>query len=100
MAAPLICDICQAEPGAQMLSNLADGSQMVLGAACIPDFYHQSILALFGGTQHGGPRTKCTACKAIHEHGTGAVVPIGDADDTAPDVTDDQAPDVTADTVP
>lgn len=93
MAAQLICDVCGQEPGAQMLSNLADGSTMILGAGCIPDFYHQSILALFGGEQHSGPRTKCAACKSIHEHGTGGVVPMGTDSDAAPDVADEQAPD-------
>ena len=100
MAAQLICDICGAEPGAQMLSNLADGSTMVLGAGCIPDFYHQSMLALFGGEQHSGPRTKCVPCKAIHEYGTGGVVAIGPADEQLPDDTSEQTPDVAADATP
>ena len=93
MAAQLICDICNTEPGVQMLSNLADGAVMVLGAGCLPDFYHQSILTLFGGQQHSGPRTKCAACKAIHEHGTGGVVSIGEGDGQAPDAASDQADD-------
>lgn len=100
MAAPLVCDICQGEPGVQMLSNLSDGATMIIGAACAGDFYHQMLIRTLDASQHEGPRTKCAACRRFHEHGTGGVVAIGAADDQAPDVADDQAPDVAMDATP
>jgi hypothetical protein len=82
MAQSLICDICGQEPGVQMLSNLADGATIAVGAACSGDFYHQMLLHALAANQHEGPRTKCAACRAIHEQATIGATPI--AADTQP----------------
>jgi hypothetical protein len=61
MAQPLNCDICAAEPGVQMLTNLADGSVMVLGGLCLPVFYGHSVLQVMAAGEHKGPASKCQA---------------------------------------
>lgn len=76
MAQPLICDICGTEEAVQMINNLTDGSVMTLGPACIPEFFAQATATLWGTGQHEGPRTKCPACKSMHEQMTGGVVAI------------------------
>lgn len=78
MAQQLTCDICGQEPGAQMLTNLADGSVLVMGAACLPVFYGQSVLLVTDAGEHKGPAGKCQACRRVHEQMTTPVAPIGD----------------------
>lgn len=87
MAQPLICDVCGTEPGAQMLTNLGDGSTMILCPACIPEFYAQSVVTLLETGPHEGPRTKCPACRVLHERMTAGVTPMAatDSSDSWPD---------------
>lgn len=84
MAQPLICDVCSQEEALQMINNLTDGSSITLGPMCIPEFYAQAAATLYGAGQHQGPRTKCAACKTMHEQMTGGVIPVA---------TDPQQPD-------
>lgn len=76
MAQPLICDVCGTEEAVQMINNLTDGSVMTLGPACIPEFFAQATATLWGTGQHEGPRTKCPACRTMHEQMTGGVTAI------------------------
>lgn len=81
MAQPMACDICGAESGVQMLTDLQDGSTMVLGPQCMPSFYGHSVLAVMGAGEHSGTPTKCQACKTVHLKMTdpGAEVAAGTA---------------------
>lgn len=83
MANQLPCDICQAEPAVQMLTNLADGTVLTMGAACLPQFYGQSVLLVMGAGEHAGPPTKCQACRRTHERMTTPVAPLT-AQETGP----------------
>jgi len=78
MAQQLNCDICQDEPGVQMLTNLTTGDTMVMGEACLPGFYGHCLLQLTGAGEHRGPANKCQACRRVHEQMTTPVAPIGD----------------------
>lgn len=78
MAQQLTCDICGAEDGAQMLTNLADGTVMIVGAGCLPFFYGHSVLLTMEAGEHKGPAGKCQACRRTHERMTTPVAPIGD----------------------
>lgn len=78
MATQLTCDVCGEEPGIQMLTNLTDGTTMVIGAACNTEFYVQSTILLLETGQHEGPRTKCAACRILHERMTDGVTPMAD----------------------
>lgn len=83
MAAQLTCDVCQAEPAAQMLTNVESGDVMTLGLNCLPIFYGQSILTLINAGEHKGPASKCQACRRFHERMTTPVAQLGA--DTADD---------------
>lgn len=97
MAQQLACDICQAEPAIQMLTNVETGDVMMMGAACLPAFYGQSLLMVTGAGEHRGPAGKCQACRRVHERMTTPVAPIGaNTDEDMPashdaDITDHQA---------
>lgn len=78
MAQQLACDICQAEPAIQMLTNVETGDVMMMGAACLPAFYGQSLLMVMDAGEHRGPAGKCQACRRVHERMTTPVAPIGD----------------------
>lgn len=96
MAQPLSCDICQAENGVQMLTNLQDGSTLVIGAQCLPAFYGHSLLTVMEAGEHKGPPTKCQACRRIHEQmavlTAAAAEPVPDPagldDEPVPDLSD------------
>ena len=97
MAQQLYCDICASEEPVQMLTNLADGSILMLGPACLPQFYGHSVLAAMDAGEHKGPAGKCQACRRMHERMTTPVAPLdvqppadGPAD-PAPDTTDLEA---------
>lgn len=84
MAQQLSCDICHDEPAVQMLTNLQDGTVLVMGAGCLPVFYGQSALMVMGAGEHAGPPTKCQACRRTHERMTTPVAPLGaDAGESA-----------------
>lgn len=83
MAQPINCDICADEPAVQMLTNLATGDVMSLGAACLPLFYGQSALLAIEAGDHAGPAGKCQACRRFHERMTTPVTPMT-ADTPAP----------------
>lgn len=93
MAQQYPCDICQQEPAAQMLTNTESGAVMMLGLACLPVFYANSVLALIGSGPHTKIVSKCQACRRVHEIFT--VIP-DQSDDTglteSPEVT--HSPDV------
>lgn len=76
MAQPLYCDICSLEEAVQMLTNLADGSVLMLGPACLPQFYGHSVLAAMDAGEHKGPAGKCQACRRMHERMTTPVTPL------------------------
>ena len=77
MAQQLTCDICHDETGVQMLTNLATGDVLVMGTACLPTFYGQSVLGVMDAGDHKGPANKCQACRRVHERMTTPVAPIG-----------------------
>lgn len=83
MSYPIPCDICGQEDSAQMLTNLADGTVLAIGAACLPQFYGQMTLELFQAGEHKGPATKCQACRRFHERMTTPVAPIGTSETSA-----------------
>lgn len=76
MAQQLYCDICTSEEAVQMLTNLADGSVLMLGPACLPQFYGHSVLAAMDAGEHKGPAGKCQACRRMHERMTTPVTPL------------------------
>jgi hypothetical protein len=67
MAQQYSCDICQAEPAAQMLTNTETGDVMMLGLLCLPVFYMQSMMTLIDAGEHTRIPAKCQACRRIHE---------------------------------
>jgi len=81
MAQPITCDICQQEQAVQMLTNISTGDVLMMGPACLPVFYGQSVLQVMDAGDHKGPAGKCQACRRVHERMTTPVAPIGD---TAP----------------
>ena len=91
MAQPLYCDICSAEEAVQMLTNLADGSVLMIGAACLPQFYGQSVLITMDAGEHKGPAGRCQACRRMHERMTTPVAPL-DTAPPAPETPDDERP--------
>lgn len=68
MAQQLPCDICNAEPAVQMLTNMETGDTMTLGASCLPRFYGDSLAVLIVAGAHTGPPSKCQCCRRIHEY--------------------------------
>lgn len=76
MAAQLPCDLCEDEPAAVLLNNMADGSSMAVGAACLPMFFGGALLGAIGSDGHAGPPTKCQACRRTHERMTTPVAPL------------------------
>lgn len=84
MAQPIACDICGLETAVQMLTNLEDGTVLAIGAACLPQFYGQSVLIVIAAGEHKGPATKCQACRRFHERMTTPVTPIGDVSRETP----------------
>lgn len=76
MAQQLYCDICASEEPVQMLTNLADGSVLMLGPACLPHFYGSSVLLAMDAGEHKGPAGKCQACRRMHERMTTPVAPL------------------------
>ena len=90
MAQQLYCDICASEEPVQMLTNLADGSVLMLGPACLPQFYGHSVLAVLDAGEHKGPAGKCQACRRTHERMTTPAAPAGAGD--APEGTTTNEP--------
>lgn len=89
MAGQLPCDVCNAEPAAQMLTNVDNGTVMTLGLQCLPIFYHQSLLTLLDAGAHDKIPGKCQTCRRVHEQMiTASVV----ADDTEPTPTTTEPP--------
>lgn len=85
MAQPLTCDICQAEPAVQMLTNVQTGDVMMIGIGCAPVFYGQSLSLVLDAGEHKSIPSKCQTCRRIHEHMTTPAVPIGvQYDDAVP----------------
>ncbi|SRR6266849_3605466 len=83
MAQQITCDICQAEPATQMLTNLQTGDVLAIGAACMPVFYGQSVLSVMDAGEHKSIPSKCQACRRVHERMTTPVTPLGT--ETSPD---------------
>lgn len=77
MAQTLYCDVCEAEPALQVITNTQDGSVMVLGGLCMGMFYAQAAMTLLDVGEHKGPPTKCQACRRLHEKMTTPATPIG-----------------------
>lgn len=91
MASQLPCDFCTEETAVLMMNNLADGSVVTVGAACLPVFFGGAHLGAIGSAGHAGAPTKCQACRRVHEQMTAAATPIAEAppeDDSAPEVPD------------
>lgn len=76
MAAQIPCDLCGEESAAVLFNNLADGSAMSVGAACLPMFFGGALLGAIGSDGHAGPPTKCQACRRTHERMTTPVAPL------------------------
>jgi hypothetical protein len=96
MAQQLGCDYCGSEPAALMMTNLADGTVVTVGAACLPVFFGGALLGVIGSDGHAGPPTKCQACRRTHERMTTPVAPLSlpaDGGDGPPgeQLADDQA---------
>lgn len=83
MAQPMTCDICQGEDAVQILTNLADGTTMTLGTACLAVFYHHSLVIALDAGEHTKIPAKCQCCRRIHE--AIAVLMNPPADPAAPD---------------
>jgi hypothetical protein len=92
MANQYPCDICHEEPAVQMLTNLGDGTTVMLGAGCLPVFYAQSTLSMLNAGEHKSIPSKCQACRRVHEHMTTPAHPIGRGDEPA-ELTQDGQPD-------
>lgn len=91
MAQPLPCDYCGAEEAALMMTNLADGQVVTVGAACLPLFFGGALLGAIGSDGHAGPPTKCQACRRSHERMTTPVAPLSIPADDHTDHTDEPA---------
>lgn len=76
MAQPLPCDFCHVEDAVLMMTNLADGQVVTVGAECLPTFFGGALLGAIGSDGHAGPPTKCQACRRSHERMTTPVAPI------------------------
>ena len=91
MAADLPCDFCASEAAVLMMNNLADGTVVTVGAACLPLFFGGALLGAIGSDGHAGPPTKCQACRRVHERMTTPVAPLSVPADDQNDHTDEPA---------
>jgi hypothetical protein len=99
MAQQLPCDLCGEEAAVVMFNNLADGSAMTVGAACLPQFFGGALLGAIGSDGHAGPPTKCQACRRTHERMTTPVAPLAaEAPAEAPEIPGQMAIEEAAET--
>ena len=67
-----------------MLTNLATGEVLAMGAGCMPVFYGQSVLQVMDAGEHKGLPQKCQACRRVHEYMTMLTRPAAVPQDPIP----------------